>query len=297
MAFVQRITPPNTWMTWVGGAALLIILTAWTMLTPEGVLGKADAVGYAVCHRIPERSFTLPGGRPVAMCARCTGTFLGVLLGLFVPGLLFGRGRAAQFPKVSIVIALFAFSAWWAFDGANSFNHLLPEDFIIPRLYAPTNFLRMSTGTLHGITMGSMILPVFNATLWQDAADKPTIANWKQMAVLVGLGLVTIGLVYTELPVFLYPATLLSAVGTVTILTAIATIMVVTVFGKENEARTPGEAIPLVVMGLVFTMLLVGAIDAARFFVFGTWDGFVIGFLHDPDRFFATFTDFMRILV
>ena len=32
--------------------ALGILLFAWLLNTPPGLLGKADAVGYAVCHRI-----------------------------------------------------------------------------------------------------------------------------------------------------------------------------------------------------------------------------------------------------
>ena len=58
-----------------------VVLAAWLVNTPPGILGKADAVGYAVCHRIDERSFHI-GDRQVALCARCTGMYLGAVLGL-----------------------------------------------------------------------------------------------------------------------------------------------------------------------------------------------------------------------
>ena len=39
-------------------AALAVIVTVvWLSYTPPGLLGKADAIGYAVCHRISARSF------------------------------------------------------------------------------------------------------------------------------------------------------------------------------------------------------------------------------------------------
>ena len=48
-------------------------------------LGFAAAFVYSagaiVCHQLPERSFVL-GGRQLPVCARCTGLYLGVALGL-----------------------------------------------------------------------------------------------------------------------------------------------------------------------------------------------------------------------
>ena len=47
-----------------------LILFGWLAYTPPGLLGKADAIGYSVCHRIAVRSFML-GDRQVPLCARC----------------------------------------------------------------------------------------------------------------------------------------------------------------------------------------------------------------------------------
>ena len=63
------------------GAAVCVLFLAWLINTPVGLLGKADAVGYAVCHRIDARSFHL-GERPLPLCARCSGMYLGAMLGL-----------------------------------------------------------------------------------------------------------------------------------------------------------------------------------------------------------------------
>jgi len=33
--------------------------TVWVLLTPPGLIGKLDAIGYAFCHRIADRSYFL----------------------------------------------------------------------------------------------------------------------------------------------------------------------------------------------------------------------------------------------
>ena len=72
--------------------AVGLLLVGWLFNTPGGLLGKADAVGYAVCHRIDLRSFYI-GDRQLPLCARCTGMYLGAMLGL-VYQVFFGRRRA-----------------------------------------------------------------------------------------------------------------------------------------------------------------------------------------------------------
>ncbi|MGE0866231.1 MAG: DUF2085 domain-containing protein [Vicinamibacterales bacterium] len=50
-----------------------------------GFIGFAAAFAYSagavVCHQLPERSFAL-AGRQLPVCARCSGLYLGVALGL-----------------------------------------------------------------------------------------------------------------------------------------------------------------------------------------------------------------------
>ncbi|HOA23173.1 MAG TPA: DUF2085 domain-containing protein [Aggregatilineales bacterium] len=266
---------PDSRLLWIAVVVLVVVLAVWLMLTPDGLLGKADAIGYAVCHRIDARSFHLPGGRAVPLCARCSGTFLGVMVGLFGPGVLFGRRRAAGFPPLPMIAVMLLATAWWGIDGANSFAHLLPGEGI-PRLWEPTNFLRVTTGMFHGITMASLILPILNSTVWADATNEPTLDRWGQLGVLYGIGAVLIAMVYSELPVFLYPLAFLSAVGVVVILSATMTVIVTTLLGRENRARTVTEALPLFLLAVAATFVLIGGIDALRFAIFGSWDGFSI---------------------
>jgi uncharacterized membrane protein len=269
--FRYPFAPGNRLLT-ISLLVLIAVTVAWLIIAPRGLIGKADSVGYAVCHRITARSFAFPNGRQLPMCARCSGTFLGALIGLFAP-LLFGKRRAAGFPKPVILIVLIAASAVWAFDGANSFAHLLPYE-RLPRLYEPTNFLRLMTGMGHGITMGSLVLPVVNSTVWADAANEPTLDRWWHLPVLYAVGLAVNGLILTHRGVFLYPLAVLSAVGTLTILAAIMTVMAAIFLKRENHAYKLRDALPLFFFGLAGALLMIVAIDLSRLAMFGSWDGF-----------------------
>lgn len=270
----QRLFRPDNHLLWVATLGLLMVLVLWVLYTPPGLLGKVDAVGFAVCHRIGSRSYAFPDGRALPMCARCSGTFLGVLIGMFGPGLLFKRHRAASFPPLAVLAIMMLMTLWWALDGANSFLRLLPYEQTLPRLYEPHNTLRLITGMFHGITMGSVILPVANAILWTDARDSPTIPGVKHLLAMYGIGALLIVLVLTEWPIFLYPLAILSALGTVAILAAVNTVMAVTLLGRENSARSFREALPLILLGLMMTFAMIGVIDALRFIAFGSWEGF-----------------------
>jgi hypothetical protein len=68
-------------------AALILVFIGWLLETPSGLFGKLDAIGYAVCHRIPERSFHI-GDYQLPLCARCSGMYLGAVTGLVFQSIL-----------------------------------------------------------------------------------------------------------------------------------------------------------------------------------------------------------------
>jgi uncharacterized membrane protein len=274
---LRRFITPENRLTWIATALLLIVATAWVYFTPAGILGKADAVGYAVCHRITIRSFLFPDGRQLPLCARCSGTFLGVLVGLFVPGLLLGRKRAGNFPSLALILILLAFSALWAFDGANSYGFLLSFQGMknIPHLYTPSNPLRLMTGMGQGITMGSLLLPVANAMLWDDAKPDRTLDNIWHLLALVGVGAVLCVMLLSGIDIFIYILAILSALGVVIIMSLIFTVVITNLLHRENKSHTLVDALPLLMFGLTGSLLLIGMIDLLRFMATGTWDGFI----------------------
>jgi len=254
----------------------LILLTAaialvWLAATPPGVLGKASAVGYAVCHRIAARSFHVHD-QPLPLCARCTGIYLGVMIGLAVFAAR-GRLRAARLPALRHLLPLLALAGTIALDGANSYLTLF--DFYTP-LYQPHNTLRLATGLAAGAAMITLALPVFNATVWRTPAPGAPLERGRDLALLIGA--VALGglLVLTEWAAVLWAAGILSALGVLLMFTIIGTVLSVSIARREAAARRWRDlALPLVA-GLGFALALTGSIDALRYALTGTWDGFIL---------------------
>jgi uncharacterized membrane protein len=267
--------PKPTRLT-TGRAALLVpvalILGAWLVLTPTGLLGKADAIGYAVCHRIDVRSFHL-GTRALPLCARCSGMYLGALVAMGTLVAL-GRGRHGGFPRPGLFVVFGLFAAAWAIDGLNSYLTLIPG---APHAYEPNNVLRLVTGTLMGLSLGVLVVAGFNQNAWRDWKKDPGIGSLREIGVLLGLAALVVLLVLSENPLVLYPLALLSAAGVVLILTLVYGVVALLLLRLENRAGSLADlAVPLAV-GLGLAILQIGLLDAARLTLTGTWAGFSLG--------------------
>ncbi len=228
-------------------------------LPPLSLLGKADLVGYGICHRIPERSFFL-NGRQLPLCARCTGTFLGAVVGL-VAMLLRRRGRASSLPPVPVLGILIAFTGFWAFDGLNSYLTLFPG---APHLYEPQNWLRLTTGLLNGLTLISFAFPIFNFTIWREPTQEWVIKNVGELiALLPVLALIVIA-IQAEIGFLLYPAAVLSSLGVLLLLTLINAMIAAVVLRREGMAQTWLQALPPLIVGAGLALLEVVAMVLLR---------------------------------
>jgi uncharacterized membrane protein len=256
---------------WLAFLAVGLVFLGWLLNTPEGLLGKADAIGYAVCHRIELRSFHL-GERQLPLCARCTGMFLGAVVGLVYQFVLFPKRSGT--PPRDILITMGILVLVFAFDGINSYVSLFPG---APTLYAPNNTLRLLTGTGMGLVIAAALFNAFNQTIWKDWRSAPALGNWRAYAGLLGLGLVFDGLILTENPLVLYPLALISAAGVIILLTLVYAMLLLMIMRAENRfAYFPELALPLAA-GFSLGILQVGALDLVRFWLTGTWDGFHLG--------------------
>jgi uncharacterized membrane protein len=252
-------------------AAAGLLLLGWLLYTPSGILGKADALGYAVCHRISERSFHLIE-RPMPLCARCSGMYLGALVGLVFQGMI--SWRKASGPPWKLLPFFGVLFAAFALDGLNSFLHLMEIELLG---YEPDNLYRLITGTGMGLVIAVAVFPAFNQTVWADAESKPAVGSWAAFAGLLLLGAVTILLILTENPVILYPLALLSAGTVLLLLTMIYSIVWVLLLRKENSfTKLRQMSIPLV-LGFITALLQIFVFNYVRFKLTGTWEGFIIG--------------------
>jgi uncharacterized membrane protein len=237
----------------------LLVIGTFLLAPPWTVLGKTRLIGYAICHQIPERSFHI-SGHQLPLCARCTGIYMGALIG-FVLMRAWGRQRAASLPPVPITLTLIGFIVMLGIDGLNSYLTFFPN---MPHLYEPQNWLRLTTGTLEGLALSAFIYPVLNYTLWHDAVESPSVRNFKELTLMVATGGAIIALIYLELPPLLYPLAVLSTLGVLVMLGSVNTMIVLALTRREGLARNWKQVILPVTMGLSLAFLEIGGIDTVR---------------------------------
>ncbi len=169
----------------------------------EWFVSLAHWFGSAVCHQWPDHSYFVAGVE-LPLCARCTGMYLGALLTIVYYS--WRHPRAAGVPRAWALVLVILFSFAWAGDGVNSFLSTLG----IFSLYPPQNILRLTTGALMGITLGTLITLMFNSLVWRSPTptrllDKPV--DLLALLTLQGLLILTVN---SQLPLLLYPLSLLS---------------------------------------------------------------------------------------
>lgn len=259
----EKRTPWLDWLLLAGGLAVIAVI--W-LITPGGLLDKADHVGYGVCHQIPIRS-PFFGGRQLPLCARCSGQFLGALAGLLLLVAL-GRGKAGKLPPAAVTLVLLGFLAAWALDGLNSYLTLFPG---APHLYEPHNILRTTTGALQGVALISLALPFFSVTLWAQPSQRPTISNLREVLLLLGVVALLVAAVGSEWAPLLYPLALLSVAGVLLMLAMVNTMLLVLALKREGKTRGWRDALPLMIAGLALALVELLLINLLRAWLTAEW--------------------------
>lgn len=260
---------------WLVPIAALIALGAWIYIAPPGLLGKLDAVGYAVCHRLDSHSLHI-GSIQMPLCARCTGEFNAAAIALVFQVLV--GGRKSRLPARSILAILALFFLAFAVDGSNSYLALLKGTSAgvfakIPNLYTTNNVTRVFTGSGMGIAMASVLYPMYNQSVWRVPVER-SVLDWRKFGVLVGVVLLVDFAMLTESPWVLYPVAILSSLGVVALLTIVFSIVWIMVMREDNVfERVPQLWLPAVA-GLTLAFLLILGIDLFRFSLTHTWQGF-----------------------
>ena len=271
----------QTLVRWLVPLAALVTFAGWLVVTPPGILGKADAVGYAVCHRIDERSFHIggAGGREMPLCARCSGTFTSAAVGLAFLAVTAKKRGGMPTKKFYFLFALFFLA--FAVDGSNSYLYLIKQTTgafpQIPNLYTPNNIFRLFTGTGMGLTMAAFLYPSFNQSVWRDFDPAPVMDKWSSLLALIGL-LVVIDLgILTESPLVLYPDALVGPIGVLALLVMIFSIVWIMIMKQENSFTQFRQLWLPLLAGFTLAMLMIFSIDLFRLQLTGTWGGFPLG--------------------
>src|ERR1041385_4046738 len=263
---------------WLVPIAAVLVFAVWFSITPPGLLGKADAVGYAVCHRIDERSFHI-GDRQLPLCARCTGEFYSAAMSLLFYS-IFSK-RKSGMPGWKLGAPLLVFFIAFGVDGTNSFLYLLKQTSggvlnNLPNLYIPNNTLRLFTGSGMGIALASILYPAFNQSVWKNI-DPSRALDWKKLGILVGLIFLVDLAILTESPIVLYPIAILSVLGVLGLLIIVYSMVWILMMRQDNEFTSLKQVWLPFVAGTTLAFLMITAIDLLRFRLTGTWGGFPLG--------------------
>jgi uncharacterized membrane protein len=263
---------------WLVPIAALIAFAVWFYIAPPGLLGKADAVGYAVCHRIDERSFHI-GERQLPLCARCTGEFYAAAASLLFFTIV--SPKRSGMPGWKLGAPLIAFFLAFGIDGSNSYLYLLKTTAggaldNIPNLYVPNNTLRLLTGSGMGTALASVLYPAFNQSVWKDAVGE-RILDWKKLGLLLGIILLIDLAVLSENEIVLYPIAILSVMGVLALLIVVFSIVWIMLMHQENAFASLRELWMPFLAGTTLAFLMLTAIDLLRLRLTGTWGGFPLG--------------------
>ena len=268
----------NNLTRWFIPSAAILVFAVWFYVTPPGLMGKADAIGYAICHRIGERSFHI-GDRQLPLCARCTGEFYAAGISLLFFSIF--SPKKSGMPGWKLGAPLLLFFLAFGIDGSNSYLYLLKQTAhgafdSIPNLYIPNNTLRLFTGSGMGIALASIVYPAFNQTAWKEP-DPQRALDWKKLGILISIILIIDLLILTEHPAVLYPIALLSVLSVLTLLVIVFSMSWVLMMRQDNAFNSLRQMWLPLVAGTTLAFLMITVIDLLRFRLTGTWGAFPLG--------------------
>lgn len=269
----------NNLTRWFVPAAAILAFAVWFYVTPPGLLGKADAIGYAICHRIDERSFHV-GERQLPLCARCTGEFYAAGISLLFFALVSPKKSAMPGWKLGAPLLFFLLA--FGIDGSNSYLYLLKQTasgtFLdnIPNLYTPNNTLRLLTGSGMGIALASVVYPAFNQTAWRES-DPQRALDWKKLGILTGIIFAMDLLILTENPAVLTVIALLSVLSVLSLLIIVFSMSWLLMMRQDNAFDSLRQMWMPFIAGTTLAFLMITVIDLLRLRLTGTWGSFPLG--------------------
>jgi uncharacterized membrane protein len=204
-------------------------------------LGAIEWLLSGICHQLAENCLVYDG-RPLPLCARCTGAFLGFALALGVLRAV-EPGRPTCWPSGAAAVTLALLAAAWAADGANS----LAATVWGRALYAPSNGLRLVSGVGLGLVLGALLYPAYHQVLWRHTSAHRVLATPARLGALLTAGalLATLLWVWRSAPWTLWAA----AASVAVLVTLAATNATLLVLLARREGR--GESWPMVAPDLL----------------------------------------------
>lgn len=126
-------------------------------------------LGFGLCHQLPQRSF-FGGGVQAPVCARDTGIYFGVLIGIGLVAALHPGERPREFPNRLGMVVAALFVGLMALDGITEYSGLRPT----------TNEIRLITGLMTGYAIAMIVTPMLNGEVWRRSGRLRVLApSWR----------------------------------------------------------------------------------------------------------------------
>jgi uncharacterized membrane protein len=222
--------------------------------------------GHGLCHQIPGHSFII-GGVQLPLCARCTGIYLGIVLSILYY-IVRGRGRAAGFPPLPIFLGMLASFVFMGIDGVNSYVNLMTNtmgaNLGFGPLYEPQNLLRISTGILVGATIGTMLVPVVNYTVWANPNSQRVVSRWSELLPLLAVLALAVVVVMNAPGLLAQPLALLSGVGIIGVFFLLGLVLVTTGLRRERTTTRWSQLAGTGLAALVIAVAVLSALSVLR---------------------------------
>ncbi len=246
------------WAIAVLGLAVLAFL-----LAPWPLYDKLWGIAYGICPQRPGHSLFF-GNIQMPIEAREGGIFVGFLLGiLFLIAL--GRGNAWKLPPLLIQVVLIGLIVLMGLDGLNAFAF----DLSLRTPYAPALPIRSGTGLLTGLGIAVLLLPIFNQTIWKQSNPIASLSKWRDLAAALLLLAIIGAAGLSGWKPLLYPISIAAILGQVILMVSLGTMMAAILLRREGQVSNLTELAPLILVGLVAVVILLGATSAVRYALFG----------------------------
>jgi len=113
-----------------------------------------EYIGSLVCHQAPDRTIQM-GGKFLPLCSRCTGIYLGFLLGILYQFILW-KTKVRELPCQKISIVSVSLLGLLIIDSLGSYF----------KLWSLSNSQRLVLGLLGGSSISLFLFPAFNYSLF-----------------------------------------------------------------------------------------------------------------------------------
>jgi uncharacterized membrane protein len=208
---------------------LLGLVLLGFVLFPLPLLEKLRILSAGVCAQRPGHSIFFGEVQP-PLESRMIGIYGGFFVAIATL-VLAGRGKWTGMPSVPVLALAVLFIAVMGFDGVNALFY----DLKLPHAYPPQNWLRLITGTLCGLGIALLVLPIFNFSVWRMGDHRPVVAL-RGLAGLLAVEALFVAVVLTGFALLLYPVSIVSVMGVGGLLVAINLLVVLSILRREGQA-------------------------------------------------------------